>query len=150
MQPKTTSPLLLLLVLSCLLVLVFGESSPQKEFNIRPGFPEVVELEYKGLKCSFTYKCTGGSSEKWMITVEEDGNQVICNIGRPNPPSYILFTHFTAQLTSPSQKGVQEVEVWDNSGLVLENDQYTKKSDTVTSSSGWGGNLTLITMTTTK
>ncbi|KAJ2982993.1 hypothetical protein NQ176_g1018 [Zarea fungicola] len=47
--------------------------------------------------------------------------------------------------TVTPNSGLKDVEVWDNSGVVLQNDQYKIDDGVVKPADGWGGNLALIT-----
>jgi hypothetical protein len=70
-----------------------------KDFNIRPGFDDTVELEIEGVTCSFSYSCNGGttkfdsemnsvgnlslgSSEMWQMYLNVAGQETQCFIGR--------------------------------------------------------------------
>lgn len=132
-------------VLLLLFVMCISGESVEKELNVRPNVDGNVELKLKDTICKFEYKCTGGTNEMWKMTLSDDDGLFTCFIGRPSPPSYLLFTTFTASLEG---RTLSNVEVWDNSGVVLQNDQYVVEDNKqVKSSGGWGGNLALIVMT---
>merc|ERR1712108_75874 len=96
-----------------------GEAS--EIINLRPGSPETASVTLYDYTCHFEWKVNGGSSEKWLLTLSEEDDQVICEIKRPNPPSYLFFTQFKATIEGAE---FESEEVYDNSGLVLRDDVY--------------------------
>jgi len=132
-----------LLLVVCGVHCIHAESV-EKELNVRPNVDDSVELKLKDITCKFEYKCTGGTNEKWKMTLSDDDGAATCFVGRPSPPSYLFFSTFSASLGG---KTLSNVEVWDNSGVVLQNDQYIVEGNKeVKVSSGWGGNLALLVM----
>lgn len=53
--------------------------------------------EEAGVVCAFTYRCSGGTGENWKLQLMPvaAGRRYACTAGRPNPPSYLLMSHFT-------------------------------------------------------
>ncbi|GAM22912.1 hypothetical protein SAMD00019534_060870 [Acytostelium subglobosum LB1] len=132
--------------MALLLLIVQVHADSDKEFNIKPEGKETVELVDGDMKCSFSYECSGGSSESWsMSIIKEDKNHYICMFGRPNPPSYILFKDFTITFSKGS-KHFTTVEMMDNRGAILINDQYKLANNQVVPAKNFGGQLALVTL----
>lgn len=61
----------------------------------RPYLGTLLQEEV-GVVCSFKYRCSGGTGENWKIRLMPlESNRFLCSVGRPNPPSYLLTSHFT-------------------------------------------------------
>ncbi|EFA82014.1 hypothetical protein PPL_05249 [Heterostelium album PN500] len=106
-----------------LLISVSVVSCTQKEFIVKPNTSDSVELIDGKSKCVFTFTAVGGSSESWMIMIDNSGDNPICMIGRQPPPSYMVFKDFSASFIN-GNKHFQTVDMMDNEGSVLLNDGY--------------------------
>eukprot|EP00026_Physarum_polycephalum_P021443 Phypoly_transcript_24693.p1 GENE.Phypoly_transcript_24693~~Phypoly_transcript_24693.p1 ORF type:complete len:157 (+),score=19.40 Phypoly_transcript_24693:41-472(+) len=128
------------LVVLCLALLSIASGEESKEFHVRPGFDEEVTVSLGDRTCVFSYKCTGGTGEQWKITATDEEGPFTCYVGRTKPPSYLLFQSFSVSIKGAT---IGEAEVWDNSGVTLQDDQYVIDQNTVKPAKNWGGNLAL-------
>ncbi|KYR00114.1 hypothetical protein DLAC_03263 [Tieghemostelium lacteum] len=136
---------LTLLILFLLNLAVTFGSVIEHEFNIKPqGSLETASFpSFSGqYKCIFNYVARGGSNEHWLVTISESNYAVSCNIGRPQPPSYILFQDFSISLVKDDKNlAITSTELWDNNGIVLLDDQYKVENNVIKPTKMWGGNL---------
>ncbi|EGC32296.1 hypothetical protein DICPUDRAFT_22581, partial [Dictyostelium purpureum] len=120
-----------------------------KDFDAKPqGNLETVDMSLGDYKCEFSYVSTGGSNEQWVIHINDNSDHVVCIIGRPNPPkSYLLFHDFTATLTNTKTGKLSSplnVEVYDNEGTTLMNDQFKVIENKVVPDKNFGKNIVLV------
>jgi len=121
--------------------LVCGETIDQ-DFDCRPGKEEPVSVSLKGYSCTFNYRATGGTNEQWRMTLSDDSGHPTCFVGRPVPPSYLLFQSFS--ITIEGKDGtISDAEVWDNSGMIANRDNFIVAENKVREGKNWGGNLAL-------
>ncbi|KAF2078223.1 hypothetical protein CYY_000513 [Polysphondylium violaceum] len=140
---------ILLIAIVSLLSVVAVSASVDKEFDIKPLTTiQTVELKGDHGHCTFSYQASGGTNERWMMSLEEnDDGTVYCAIGRPNPPSYLLFSHFSATLVPLSGKSKKKsftANIMDNLGSILIKDQYDIKGNEVFKTNNFAGNLALL------
>ena len=93
-----------LLTLQCL------AATEPRDFMMRPGQPEVVEVTAGGTTCKLEFACKGGTGEAWAMTLEETSDGAQCTIGRTKPPTYLIVHEFKATITNPKLV-IDEVQV---------------------------------------
>lgn len=74
---------MLVMCLAFVLLCVDGKEEV-KDFNVRPGSPDQVEIEVENVKCKFAFACNGGTNENWQISLNVDSSskEATCFIGR--------------------------------------------------------------------
>jgi len=142
------SNILFIAFISLLLLSVVLSENTERVFDIKP-LTTIQSVDIKGSHghCTFSYKSSGGTNEKWMMSLEEsDDGTVYCAIGRPNPPSYLLFSEFSATLVPLSAKAKKSfsADLMDNNGSILIKDQYDIKGNEVIKGDNFSGNLALL------
>jgi len=120
-----------------LLLLVVASLAKKSKFNMRPNVDDTVKLELDGVKCTFWYQISGGSSEEWEISLEKDRDQFSCLIGRGRMSS-LFFKNFYASVEGAK---ITEVEVLDSSDAPL---SVVIKNNKVTPTEGWQGAINMI------
>eukprot|EP01091_Cochliopodium_minus_P001629 TRINITY_DN11514_c0_g1_i1.p1 TRINITY_DN11514_c0_g1~~TRINITY_DN11514_c0_g1_i1.p1 ORF type:complete len:141 (-),score=38.46 TRINITY_DN11514_c0_g1_i1:18-440(-) len=92
-----------------------------KDIKIRlnpNGKQEVVTINEGSSECVFTYNCLGGSSEEWDFSINSDGKQTMCSIGRR--VSTMLFMDWKLQLNGISNpKNSRELSAFTENGKAL-------------------------------
>mmetsp|Transcript_5446 Transcript_5446/g.7650 ORF Transcript_5446/g.7650 Transcript_5446/m.7650 type:complete len:165 (+) Transcript_5446:51-545(+) len=90
-----------------------GPEEAAQDFNIRPGHArETVSVEAGGVLCVFEFSANGGTSEAWSISLTVDSEGLAtCMIGRPQPPSYLVFDHFQVALEHALIESAQIVDI---------------------------------------
>ena len=78
--------------------------------------------------CQFSYAANGGSSEEWIIEIEEYKGGYICSTGRPAQASYLYFTLFKMEIIGGE---IESVEIFDNASALLRDSDYVVKKDTM-------------------
>ncbi|EGG18787.1 hypothetical protein DFA_02526 [Cavenderia fasciculata] len=139
---------IILLVLLLIVSIVLGSDplNVDKEFVVKPEGKETVELVHQSLRCAITYEASGGSSETWAINIVDNGDGYMCMIGRPQPPSYILFKDITISFTNGKQS-LHTAELMDNDGSLLIKDQFIiDDKHNVRPGRNWNKNLVLATL----
>jgi len=116
-----------------------------KEFNVRPGVDDTVSVTLKGVTCSFSYSCNGGSSELWQASLSvKDNGEFECYVGRPNPPSYLVFSTFNSKITGGK---VQKAELLSGTGHPLTEGKHFKvQKNEVTKGESFDGYLGLLSL----
>lgn len=128
----------------CVLGRATSTNIVEKDFFMRPGVDtQTVFVEHEGVICELSYKCSGGTGENWKLSLDvSQSDSIVCMIGRPNPPSYLLVNDFTASLDA-SDLSLQAVDI-QAGGRSLAAEQYILAQNKVTPSSTWRGSMELI------
>jgi hypothetical protein len=118
--------LLVIIVLAAMAIAVCHADPVIKTINIRPGVDEEHFVENNGVKCKFSYSCTGGSSEEWQVELDNRDGEFLCTISRGSP-SYLFFTNFKASfdgkpIASVDVLGVDRVLVIDRDYIIQLNE----------------------------
>jgi len=125
-----------------------GDSSATAEasqdFNIKPGFDDTVSVTAGKVTCSFSYSCNGGTNENWSISISNDNGDVTCFIGRPTPPSYLVFNSFTASLKGAT---ILSTSIEGLDGPLTSGSDFIVKKNKVEPGETFKSNIGLITMT---
>merc|ERR1711916_338718 len=77
----------------------------------------------------------GGTNEDWMAVAEVDPSTggVECTFARPDAASYLFFNSFSAGIVAGENNvPLSQIQVYDNSGLLLEGEAYVLDSETNT------------------
>ncbi|CAI8015381.1 Myeloid-derived growth factor [Geodia barretti] len=128
---RRTAPLLLLLAICCTPVLCTGKKKLLEtlSFDIKPSGQithQKIKLE-NGVTCVFTYAAVGGTNEEWSMSMKKTGKtDYKCKVERPEQASYLYFMSFAISVL---EHHVEKVEVFDNSGALLQDEDYEITKD---------------------
>ena len=121
----------------------WGKVSGEEMFNIKPNGQtagvSVVASGHEGggatQECVFSYAAMGGTNEDWMAVAEVDPSTggVECTFARPDAASYLFFNSFSAGIVAGENNvPLTQIQVYDNSGLLLEGEAYVLDTETNT------------------
>lgn len=114
------------------------------EFSIKPNGKVSHEKASIGdVVCVFTYSAHGGTDELWKISIEKPAEEYVCTIERPSQTSYLYFQSYSASVLGYA---IENAEVFDNSGAVLQYDKFVIE-DRVVKPMSQGVNIVKIVLT---